>query len=436
MPRARIWNSGRSVSLVNNVESRSSEEVIVLASSAVDRRLSAGLISSLAIQRFRAIPRFSSIVKLYGNNMSVRRKSCDACFQARRKCDLTYPICKRCRKNQKTCHYVRTPTTSEEDTPQAADEAFDQSLDVTSFIDWTVTSPGQLQRGRNDTPAFNFNLQGSSLLDDLLSPTIPNFLGNLGDIQPISGNTQSWEWVIDQLKSYPREFAEHAELPFIHKDLFRDQPPHAIRSVFGICAAYRCMNDANKNIMFQTLNEEVVELLSPALGATLLEALSRLQALVLYQIIRLFDDDLKQRTIAEQQQSLTGAWALQLLQRSNVELQGEQPTRENFILAESIRRTVMVAFLLYAVYSIFKYGVCPEFATLSILPVSTKAALWNSPPAFLEQCDLSETMKYPDFTELWLASPKKNLDPFKKLILVACKGIEQVEALSPSETAA
>jgi hypothetical protein len=363
--------------------------------------------------------------------MSVRRKSCSTCFQGRRKCDLSYPVCKRCQRSQKTCHYIRTPPTTDKNSPEVVDSAVDRSLDGANFADWTISSPGPVRRQEDIwDPAFSLDLQQSDLIDELLYPRVPNFLGSLGEIQPVSGNTRSWEWVIEQFKGYPRSFAQHIETTFIHRELFSNQLPPSIQAAFGVCAAHLCMNDANESMLFRTLDAEVLELLNPALDGTLLEALSRMQAMVLYQIIRTYHGNLKQRTVAEQQESLLGAWGLQLLHRADVELRGEQPRWENWILAESIRRTVMVTFMLRAVYSIFKHGICPEYPTLSLLPVSTKASLWNSPGTTLQDRDQNETMKYRDFTELWLASPQRKLEPFEKMLLVACKGIEQVEILS------
>jgi hypothetical protein len=364
--------------------------------------------------------------------MSVRRKSCNNCFQGRRKCDLSYPVCKRCRKNQKTCSYVRTPPTTGGDTPEVVDSAVDRSLDTADFVDWTICPSGPLQRQDIDAwdSAFSFDSQQSSLIDELLYPRVPNFLGDLGEIQPVSGNTQSWEWVIEQLKSYPRTFAQGVETTFIHKELYSDKLPSSIRAAYGVCAASICMNDRNESMLFRALDAEALELLNPALDETLLEALSRMQAIVLYQIIRIYRGNLKQRTAAEQQEGLIGARGLQLLHRADVELRGKELTPENWILAESIRRTVMVAFMLSAVYSIFKHGVCSALPTLSVLPVSTRAILWSSPDTILQDGDLDETIKYRDFTELWLASPQRKLESFEKMILVACKGIEHVEALS------
>jgi hypothetical protein len=265
---------------------------------------------------------------------------------------------------------------------------------------------------------------------ELLYPSVPNMVGQLGELQPISGNTKSWKWVIEQLKGYPRAFAQHSETTFIHRDLIPDPVTQAIRTAFGVSAIYVCMNESNQSMLFRTIDSEVSELLKPATGSTLLEDLSKMQALVLYQIIRMFHDDLKQRTLAEQQQSLLGTRALQLLRRGDVELRDIQPTWETWLLTETIRRTVIVTFMVHAVYSIFKMGICPELPTLSVLPVSTRQDFWSSRAAYREHSAEDETMKYTEFTAFWLASPSRKLDAFEKMILVACKGIEPVEALS------
>ncbi|RDI78337.1 hypothetical protein Vi05172_g11758 [Venturia inaequalis] len=65
----------------------------------------------------------------------------------------------------------------------------------------------------------------SNWLDPLRSfqdLSILSFLGSLGELQPISGNTKSWEWVIEKLKDVPRLFAQNAETTFIHKELCQE----------------------------------------------------------------------------------------------------------------------------------------------------------------------------------------------------------------------
>jgi hypothetical protein len=54
-------------------------------------------------------------------------------------------------------------------------------------------------------------------------------------------------------------------------------------------------------VLFHSLDAEIAELLSPAPMSTILEDLVRLQAAVLYQIIRIFFGGLEQRIVAERQ---------------------------------------------------------------------------------------------------------------------------------------
>jgi hypothetical protein len=359
--------------------------------------------------------------------MSLRRKSCDACFQGRRKCDLNFPVCTRCQKNQKICHYIRSPPVPKER------DALDVSASALNWaLDGTSRNPEQLRQDEDDTwdPAFNFDLQQSDLIGGFLPFSLPSFLGNLGELQPVSGSTRSWEWVIEQLKSYPQSFAQCSETTFIHKELYRNQLPPSIRTAFGVCSAHTCTNNGIGSMMFQILNAEAGELLMPPANVTLLEALSRMQAMVLYQIIRIYHGDLKQRILAERQESSVVALGLQLLHRADIELREEQATWENWILAESIRRTVMVTFMLYAIYSIFKHGICAAYPTLSVLPVSTTQGIWNSPRTDMQHRSLGQTNKYLEYTNDWVAMPQAHPEPFEKMLLVACKGIDQVEALA------
>lgn len=279
--------------------------------------------------------------------------------------------------------------------------------------------------------AFGFDFDDTGLMEQLIKPSIPNMLGELGELQPVSGNTRSWTWVIEQLKNYPRDFAHRVENVFIHKNLVRHPGSGPLRAAFGVCAACLSMTEANEFMIFDTLNAEMAKLAkSGMVNNSLEESLSTFQAIVLYQIIRFFYGDAKQRILAERQKSHIAAWGLQLLRRAGEELRDAQPAWETWLLTESIRRTVMVAFIVHSVYAIFKHGVCPEMPTLSVLPLSSKQAFWSSQTAYLDHFSEDETIKYPEFTSLWMMSPSRTLEPFEKMILVACKGIEPVEALA------
>jgi hypothetical protein len=197
---------------------------------------------------------------------------------------------------------------------------------------------------------------------------------------------------------------------------------------FGISCSSCLLSDANRNTLFKAIDSEVDELLNTAEPAALRDDLAMLQALLLYQTIRFFQGTLEQRSSAEQQQSLLMARALRLVSRSQNELTGDAADRHAWVLAECIRRTAIVVYMLYGVSSISREGVCVGLHTLAKLPVSTAVAAWNATEEVDGEGAVDGTISYEDFLACWLVSTPRRLDPFERLLIVPCRGVDAVEA--------
>jgi Fungal Zn(2)-Cys(6) binuclear cluster domain len=371
---------------------------------------------------------FSRITATNNLEMSIHRKSCDPCFRARRKCDLRYPVCERCERNSKSCHYKYPSQLSLQDDFANADNA---TILGPGISPW-VSHSGKLRKNFGSHIVVfrqldnNFTLQ----LTNFPGLSVPKDLGNLGELGPITGATPSWAWVLEQIGDLPLAFARQAETLFIHKVLFGTSFPRTLRAAFGICAGCVSLNDRNRSVLFQSLDAEITELLVTVSTSTLREDLVRLQAVVLYQIIRFFYGGLEQRIVAERQEFLVRSYGLTLLRRADSELQNAPPTWETWLLAESIRRTVLISFKLYTVYSGATYGICSEFTAIGILPVSTQPSSWNSRGAYLSCRNQEKTTTYGDFTSMWVASPRRDVELYEKFLLVGCKEVEidQIES--------
>jgi hypothetical protein len=361
--------------------------------------------------------------------MSIRRKSCDVCYMAQRKCDLAYPVCERCERNSKRCHYVYPPHLPKTDSESNVDDTTAIRL-VTGEVSYDrVSYPVQLmQSGDGNHRPFQTDSRSNLPQNKLQHIRIPKQIGHLGELLPVSA-TRSWVWLSNQFRDCPLAFAEKAVTMFIHKTLYRNSVPRQLRVAFGICAGCVFINERNQSVLFQALDAEISELLIPALTRTLLEDLVTLQAAVLYQIIRIFYGGLEQRIVAERQEFLVRSIGLTLLQRANTEPKNAQQTWETWHLAESIRRTVLIAFKLYTLYSHFRDGKCKEVAALNLLPVSTNSSLWNYQDSNLLHPDQDETMTYNELTSRWAAAPRKELELFEKLLLIDWRGIVEFEAL-------
>ncbi|KAL4749447.1 hypothetical protein BDW72DRAFT_133122 [Aspergillus terricola var. indicus] len=378
--------------------------------------------------------------------MSLRRRSCNTCFKGRRRCNLAYPTCENCRKTKKNCQYAYPPVSlsgsephSESDnshtTLATGDNSFTALPDVSGSpgLDFLETGAipdffdhvGQFQYPslrRRSTPTWTLPNTAPSL------PSITGFLGTLGEALPIQGSSQTWQWLVDELKGYPPQFAKQGETIFIHRQLYRELMPQSIRVAFGISCSSCLLSDANRNTIFQAIDIEVNELLGAAEPATLFDDLARLQALLLYQTIRLFHGTLEQRSTAEQQQSLLMTRALRLLSRSQGELVGKAADRHARVLAECIRRTAIVVYMLYGVNSIFREGICVGLHTLAKLPLSTTVASWNATEGVDGEGAVDGTISYEDFLACWLVSTPRRLDPFERLLIIPCRGLDAVEA--------
>lgn len=414
--------------------------------------------------------------------MSLRRKSCDACFRGRRRCDREYPTCGTCRRTKKGCHYVYAPISSarlpddsisaDTDTAESSPTHPDMSflgLEGDQFNSpCDDSAPGTARCSstslqRNTAASWSSSSASSGSPRTLPKLNIPNFLGGLGEVQRIEGSTDSWRWAIGELRRCPRDFATRGETLFLHKNLYRDAMPRAIRSALGTSAAFCMLEEDRRKLLFRALDAEVLELLrDPTLmdpddgwgqygtgvtntsgstsgGSTLIYELARLQALIIYQMMRLFGGGLEQHLIVEQQRGLVTTWALQLLRRSQAEIGGDGDHLSDevgsvdcwhsWIVAESIRRTVIIVYMFYGMYSLATHGFCPEIPTLSKLPVSTAPASWHSEAAYMARnrsCGAQQTLTYEEFTQAWAVSRPQRLDPFDKLLIVPCQGFEGI----------
>ncbi|KAK0654878.1 hypothetical protein B0T16DRAFT_361869 [Cercophora newfieldiana] len=300
--------------------------------------------------------------------MSLRRQSCDRCHQERRKCDLVYPKCRRCQKAGKTCHFPYPPRPRQAQQHPQSGQPLTLSPHTRSNVETAVVSP---------MPAL------------LPEASLP--------------------WVYNVLRQSPLIFASHGSNLFIHKSLFpQNATPRPLLTAFTLCAACTALTPMNRSLFFQALDVQVKDLIESMTANqpnSLLDDLARLQAAVLYQIIRLFyradgfptfqlehpsqrqEDPYIPDIELETQEYSVRAFALRLLHRvNNIRSSSPSPdsgaqtqTWEEYLLAESIRRTVFVAFKIYTVYTALRYGWCVESAALELLPVSKKPArAWES----------------------------------------------------------
>jgi hypothetical protein len=118
------------------------------------------------------------------------------------------------------------------------------------------------------------------------------------------------------IKSLHRDLAENNRTPFLHPRLYKDHLPTSMLNVFTTSVLYANKTAANEAMVFRIMDKNVSDLLETAKKPhrTPQEDLARVQALLLYQTIRIFDGDIRQRAYAEAAMPILEEWTDHLCQ--------------------------------------------------------------------------------------------------------------------------
>lgn len=119
-----------------------------------------------------------------------------------------------------------------------------------------------------------------------------------------------------QFKTYPEIFYSRGQNPFIYKHLYTEHLPPVISDALSACALYSGKNSENDLFVFGDISQKAKDLaeMQPAFLSPV-DVLASTQALLLYQIMRLFDGDIRQRADAESHETIIISWTEQLLAR-------------------------------------------------------------------------------------------------------------------------
>ncbi|KAJ5812343.1 hypothetical protein N7474_008644 [Penicillium riverlandense] len=389
------------------------------------------------------------------------RKACVHCARAKRRCDLSFPRCYRCKVRSLECQY---PTAvPPRDLTSAAvsghagrivshgEPAASAERDVLNPVD-TEYHLADLHMDVSESlaPFPDYELDWADVMENIDRFLVPDQVerNDSPAKSAMAGNIYQERIVysVKRIKSYPSLFVRRGQTPFIHSSLCRDTLPRAIQDVLGACALYGEKRETNQPLVFGVISAAANRLLNdyPLVGLAAMEQLAAVQALVLYQIIRLFDGDIRQRADAERANPTLQDWTRQLqgrMQRigdpsSSAESSG--PTSpatplitdswRNWVFAESLRRTVIVSYTVQGLYSFLKNGWQEEYREFRKLSFHAQEALWVAPSEYYWQSALKEHSSLPVQFHSWdvdIGDAKpSDMDDLGMLVMVLMKGVD------------
>jgi hypothetical protein len=159
-------------------------------------------------------------------------------------------------------------------------------------------------------------------------------------------------------------------------------PPVVYQDLLGISALYCQKSPQNQTIIFSILDSQISSLIESSKSSlwSTTDYLVGVQVLIIYQIIRLFDGDIRQRANAERHLGILETWTFQLNSTSNIcynDCATESPY-QRWVFIESARHTVIMSIMVHAMYSLLKDGFCTSIPLMATLPVSSDGALWGA----------------------------------------------------------
>lgn len=178
------------------------------------------------------------------NNPPPRRKSCEACRAAKRRCNLDLPTCFRCTQRGLACVYPGLP--SAELLPELL-----ELISETSVAEYSCASQFTF------TPAPGLDLHDAhpqALFAPSTLQTIPQDLSPVIYLQsnemihiptkystPLSALMASrFQYAIDRLMDTPRMMVTENQTPWSHSQLYKDGMPQAMQGILSWCIV--CMS--------------------------------------------------------------------------------------------------------------------------------------------------------------------------------------------------
>ncbi|KAJ5753984.1 uncharacterized protein N7511_008137 [Penicillium nucicola] len=237
------------------------------------------------------------------------------------------------------------------------------------------------------------------------------------------------QFLVAGLRGLPVEFATSRKTLFIHPGLYTSGLPTAVREVHNICKLnmFHDRNGETSFTLLSILRQQSIELCRRLNHtANFEELLGCSQALVLIQCILALNRNGNSDAYSEATSTMLAGIAGKLWQQAPIQLPQTLSLRHAWLLAESVRRTIIVCFMLRSAYSLNTRNYSVRTPFVDSLPFDLRTNLWDddSPTSWehvLLQSDASMVSLH-EWSDGMAAGRVHEISHFSELILAACKG--------------
>ncbi|KIX02352.1 uncharacterized protein Z518_08293 [Rhinocladiella mackenziei CBS 650.93] len=242
--------------------------------------------------------------------------------------------------------------------------------------------------------------------------------------------------VVRQLTLYPLDLIRKGGTDFIHPSTYRQYRPASLQIAIDICHLQEDLGPQDRVVQPRDFQSSAHALISTARSAvSFVDILSFVQSLCLLQIMALFSptSTKEEREGGFRRQQLLADWTTKLWASAPTSLPSTLSTHEAYVLAEAVRRTIIVAHKIEGATRVLRTGFFKLTLFVESLPFGGNMDLWDSELRD-DEIDVKDAglLSYREYCDLWDAGLIHSATPFERLLLVACKGKAAVdERLGP-----
>lgn len=231
-----------------------------------------------------------------------------------------------------------------------------------------------------------------------------------------------------KLKDCPMSMVKQSQTLFIRSSPTAGPLTQPLSSAYAACATYCCRTQDNMHIVKPLIMDTYRQLLLTQVSESIEVELANIQAVLLLHIVQLFDGDTDLRKEAEDGLDKIRDRVLHLQRRAGTGIMNSAAASyETWVLAESIRRTILTSVFAEAIFLSVRDGGCRTVPFMSLLPITVSGRLWaaKSESEWKKGLDLvpSQTMAYGEAIDWWKESGSQGkLEDLQQILFAACKG--------------
>lgn len=296
------------------------------------------------------------------------RKNCSSCTVAKRRCTIQLPKCQRCRNRQIECVY-----------------------DLEPLVDTLTTArrrPGHIEAAKKDVqpsdcPSERFLNYISSLHMDAnmvairSSGALRGYHTTLFSV-PVSSDPVTTEYLVTELRQLPAVVLDGVPSTFVH-----------VRMQADVWRRLDLLKESSQDTRFpenqfdqptDSGRRRVLRLLSQldVREGSLLETLNNFQALLLFAVPFLFSSEPSELHHGHPLIQSMKRVANDLVSYAPSQMPADLPAWETWVLAESVRRSILMVYLIRGAHSSWVRGYCKHELFTEALPLDARGGLWTA----------------------------------------------------------